>query len=202
MPRRSECLHTSRRLVLRDSVEDSEIWSFAEQKGWHYLGHVPRDPARGVFYEARWEPTEGSTVHYIIDEFTDVVYMVVQHHEVEVAENLAGQLTDGLPIESLEELARNFDIHMYPAGWAKAVLRLGVGAPKEPDENFLLRIRESVGHPEARVRKAAVWAMRYAAWPEFSQDLKRMAKSESDPEVAKEITHAMETFRTPGGDQA
>ncbi|GAA2397495.1 hypothetical protein GCM10010191_00130 [Actinomadura vinacea] len=192
-------MHSSRRLILRSNVVDADIWGFAERQGWTYLGHVPRDSERGVFYEARWEVNDGNTVHFVIDEFADVLYMVVQHHDPKATAKLARRIEDGLPVQSLEALAEEFDVNMYPAGWAKAVLALGVGAPRSMYEEFLNRIRESIGHREARVRSAAVWAMRYAAWPELRQFLERMAQSETDPDVAGEIARAMEVFAAEYG---
>ncbi|KAB2346926.1 hypothetical protein [Actinomadura rudentiformis] len=186
--------YSSRRLVLRNSVADADIWAFAKRKGWRYLGHVPRDPERGVFYEARWDLGEENLAHFIIDEFADVLYMVVQHHDPQAAEDVARQIETGLPVDSLAHLAENFDVNMYPAGWAKALLRLAVGAPLSLDEEVRIRIHDSVGHRDARVRMATVWAIRYTAWPELHPILEQMERSETDPDVAQEIARTTEAF--------
>lgn len=192
-------MQSSRRIILRPDVLNEDIWSFAERQGWIYLGHVPRNPERGVFYEARWEPGGGGSVHFIIDEFADVLYMVAQHHDPQAADELAHQVEKALPVKSLETLVEDFDVNMYPAGWAKSLLALGVGAPKAVDEEVLSRFRQSFGHREAKVRMAIVWAIRYAAWPELQQYLEQMARLEADPNVASEIARAMEIFAAEYG---
>ncbi|MFE3771945.1 hypothetical protein [Streptomyces sp. NPDC059122] len=192
--------HASRRVVLRNSIPDKAIWEFAEEQGWKYLGHVPRDPDRGVFYEARWESSDGNTVHFIIDEFADTLYMVAQNHIEKAADDIAERIQSSLPTYSVDQLAEEFDVNMYPAGWAAALLRLGVAAPKTTDEEILTRIRESVGHREAAVRRAALWAMRYAAWPELKGELEKMLSVEKEPEIAEEIRRAIEAFSEAGGE--
>ncbi|MFF7791436.1 HEAT repeat domain-containing protein [Streptomyces sp. NPDC007991] len=193
--------HASRRIVLRNDIPDAQIWDFAERQGWSYLGHVPRDPERGVFYEARWETSQGNTVHFIIDEFADSLYMVAQHQSEAEADRIADTIQDSLPSYSVPQLAEEFDINMYPAGWAAWLLRLGVGAPKRPDDTVTSRIRDSIGHKKPAVRRAAVWAIRYTAWPELKSYLEHMRSDEQDPAVLAEIEEAIRVFNEVGDSQ-
>jgi len=194
-----ELSRTSRRLVLRDHVAGGDIRSFVEGEGWTFAGQIERDPARGVFYEAKWTTPHGPPVHYVVDETADVAYLVVMiglDDGTQSAEAILSRIEQGLAVWSLDELLTDCYVHVYPAGWAKSLLRLGAGAPPHAVPEFVEHIVFSSQHQEARVRRAALWAMAYAAWPEFMATLTAMADTDEDPEVAREARLALELFET------
>lgn len=123
---------------------------------------------------------------------SNVIDMISFHRDAGAAERLAQQIDETLPVWTLDEMLEAFDVNVSPAGWAKALMRLGVGAPLEETESVVSRVRQSVAHRESRVRRAAVWAMVYAAWPVFAEDLAQIARTDSDPQIAREAALAVE----------
>lgn len=186
--------YSTRNLVLRDGFEPSDVRAVADESGWTFFGQLDSDPDNGVFYEVRWDTEGGGTVHYVVDEVTDAVYLIARHDDPSVAERRADHIVDRLPVWTLEELLHAFDVNVYPAGWEKALLRLGAGAPKEIDQDVVDRVMESIGHKEAKVRGAAVWATVYTEWPVFRDMLAGMAETDTDPDVAAQAAKAVREF--------
>ncbi|MFC8798755.1 hypothetical protein ACFT2C_13555 [Promicromonospora sp. NPDC057138] len=185
--------HASRNLVLQPSFEPADVRALAEDSGWDFFLEVDADPERGIFYEVRWDIADGGTVHYIVDEVVDASYMVARHDDPSIAEQVADRIAAALPFWTLDELLHDFDVNVYPAGWAKALLRLGAGAPKQADDEVVMRVKESIGHRDAQVRAAAIWAMVYTEWPVFRDILAGM-ETDADPEVAAGAAWAVEAF--------
>ncbi|HWU07508.1 MAG TPA: HEAT repeat domain-containing protein [Streptomyces sp.] len=185
---------SSRNLVVREGAESEDIKAIADRNGWVFAGQVERDPGAGVFYEVKWDPGNGGSVHYIVDEFADVVYLVVRNDDQGAAEESADRIADQFPVRRLDDMLEEFDASVYPAGWAKALMRLGVGSPLVENSDVVTRVRESVEHKDARVRRAALWAMVYAEWPVYRALLAQMAGSDEDPHIAREAAQAVARF--------
>lgn len=174
---------TTRRLILRDHVGNAEIRAFVDASGWTFVGEIDRDPEQGIGYEAKWA-TVGGDAHYVVDEFADVVYLLAPDAAHASIEN-------ALSVWTLDELVEDSYVHVYPAGWAKSALRLGAGAPVVAEERVVDHLMYSSRYADAQVRRAALWAMVYTAWPEFTETLTALARDE-DPEVAREALAASE----------
>ncbi|MFD4945280.1 hypothetical protein ACFWNT_22780 [Streptomyces sp. NPDC058409] len=180
-------------------MEPSAVRAVADQNGWIFFAQVESDPERGIFYEVRWDVPGGGTVHYILDEVVDCFYVVTRHDDRAIAERAADEIATQMSSWTLEEMLHDFDVNVYPAGWEKALLRLGAGAPIQDNEEVVIRVRESVQHKGVQVRQAAVWAMVYTEWPVFRDLLSTMAETDSDPEVARAAARATELFDRAGG---
>ncbi|MFF7703627.1 HEAT repeat domain-containing protein [Streptomyces lydicus] len=188
----------SRRLILRDHVEAGAIRSFTQNSGWTFLGDIARDPERGVFYEAKWESGDGGSVHYVVDEFADVHYMVVANEDPEAAEEVRSRIEGALEVWTVDDMLDDCYVHVYPAGWAKSLLRLGAGAPRQAVEAVVAHVVFSSEHQDTAVRRAAVRAMAYAAWPEFKEALARLAHADEDPHIAWEAGRVLEELEKAG----
>jgi hypothetical protein len=177
----------SRRLILRDHVGAADIRSFSEAAGWTFLGDIARDPEKKIFCEAQWDIGDGSSAHYVVDEFADVHYMVATDGKTD------SLIETGLSVWTVDEMLEDCYVHVYPAGWSKSLLRLGAGAPLEADKPVMDHIIYSVRYADKTVRRAALWAMVYTAWPDFEDTLAELTRDE-DPQVANEARLALETF--------
>jgi hypothetical protein len=49
----------------------------------------------------------------------------------------------------------------------RAVLRAGVGAPREFSSKFFKRIKKAILDGDSRIRSAGIWATAYSRWPVF-----------------------------------
>ena len=185
-------------MVLRDAVEVGEIRSLAARLGWNYVGDIDRDPERQVFYEAKWEVGGDVTAHYIVDELVDERYMVVAGDKESPVEDVVAKVEEHLDVWPFHDLLDEFDVSVHPAGQARSTLRLGAGSPLSADEEVLIRVRESAHHGDAAVREAALWAMVYAAWPEYRDDLAVLAGSDPVPEIARQAGLALRQLAEDG----
>ncbi|MFC8798753.1 hypothetical protein ACFT2C_13545 [Promicromonospora sp. NPDC057138] len=184
--------HASRNLLLRPSFEPPQVRALAEDSGWRYAGQIDEDPERGIFFEARWDTADGGTVHYIVDDVADAAYLVARHDDPLIAEQVADRIVAALPVWTPEALLEVCYVKVYPAGWAKALKQLGLGAPKQADEQMVDHIKFSSEHQDAPVRMAAVWAMVYTEWPVFRDVLAGMAEKDPDPEVTARAARAVQ----------
>ncbi|GHH10965.1 hypothetical protein [Streptomyces lanatus] len=189
---------TSRRLILHDRVEGADIQELAQRAGWTFLGDIDRDPERGVFYEAKWDIGNGGSAHYIVDEFADVPYMVVVHEDPSVTDETLATIEQSLAVWTVDEMLEDCYVNVWPAGWVKALLRVGAGAPLSAVPEIVEHIEFSAEHKYAEVRRAAVWAMTYTAWPEFQGCLTRLSGTDEDEEVAREAGLALEQLAESG----
>lgn len=174
---------TTRRLILRDHVGNADIRAFVEAAGWTLVGEIERDPEHGMGYEAKWSTADGDA-HYVVDEFADVFYLLAPDAAHASIEN-------ALSVWTLDEMIEDCYVHVYPAGWAKSTLRLGAGAPVVADERVVDHLVYSAKYAEVPVRRAALWAMVYTAWPEFTEAVTVLARDE-DPVLAREAQAASE----------
>ncbi|MFE4247966.1 hypothetical protein ACFRU3_00520 [Streptomyces sp. NPDC056910] len=189
---------TSRRLILRDHVDAAAIRSFTQGAGWTFVGDIDRDPERGVFYEAKWGLGDGGSVHYVVDEFADVHFMVVANEDPKAAQETLSRIEVALAVWTVDEMLNDCYVHVYPAGWAKSLMRLGAGAPLHATESVVSYVVFSSEHQDVQVRRAAVWAMVYAAWPEFKDALLRLADTDPDPRIAQDAQLALEQLAESG----
>lgn len=191
----------SRKLVLRDRVDASSVRAVAEESGWAYVGQIKADPESGTCYEVKWETGNGTAVHYIVDDFVGMAYLVAMNENREAAEDVIDHAAEALPCWSVAEMLIEAGTHVYPADWAAALLRLGVGAPSQPMESVLSMIRAGARHRDAEVRIAAAWSMAYAEWPDFLESLDDLAQADEDPAVSEAAASTLAEFRAAGGEQ-
>jgi len=83
-----------------------------------------------------------------------------------------------MPLQRKALLAMNDD--WDPVVRAQAVIRVGLGAPDEYDEEFFELIRDAFTSKEKYVREAAIWATAYSPWPHYRPLLE--AAAQHDPE--------------------
>jgi hypothetical protein len=188
----------SRRLLLQDSVRPGDIRALAEANDWTFVGDIDPDPENQVFYEAKWDTSEGVSIHYVVDEVVNERYVVAAGDDEARVGGVMSTVENRLDVWTLDELLNSYDITPYPAGHAQAVLRLGAGSPLSAVDSVSGRVWEAVRHQDRRVRLAAVWAMVYAAWPEYRETLAAMSERDTDPEVARNAELALRQLAENG----
>ncbi|MDQ8702668.1 hypothetical protein RCO28_09225 [Streptomyces sp. LHD-70] len=189
----------SRKVILRDSVTEDDIFEVTERNEWRYAGDVEPDPAQGTFYEARWATGKDGSLHYIVDDYACQSYMVAMDSDPRTAERVIAIIEQSLAVWSLDEAFRSYGAAAFAPSRAKSVLLLGLISPALPDDGLMERVRESSHHRDPRVRRASVWAMIYSEWDEYREDLARIASSDSDPEIAGEARKALDAIQQAEG---
>lgn len=177
---------TSRRLVLRDSVSPDEVELLAKSLGWQLACYVKRDADRGIDFSATWRADDVTSVHFIEDDYAQERYFVVSGSAYGQVEEVLNDIEAGIAVWSLDEMLLEVDGNIYPASKAKAVLRLGLGAPLEAVDSVLGRILTASRNPEPRVRRRAVRAIAYTPWPGYRERLEEIAEGDPDETTARE----------------
>ncbi|CCB71891.1 HEAT repeat domain-containing protein [Streptantibioticus cattleyicolor] len=175
----------SHRIVVRDSVTVRDLRNLADARGWRLAGHVPRDPANGVHFEIRWDAGGDTSVHYVEDELMAERYVVVAGEDAGARARLVAAIGAGVAVWPLEDLVLEATVRVYPAGRARAVRRLGVASPPDPDGAVIAVVEWAARDDDPRVREAAVRAMAYAGWSEYRRTLLELAEHDPDPEIAR-----------------
>ncbi|GAA1920917.1 hypothetical protein GCM10009716_31950 [Streptomyces sodiiphilus] len=188
----------SRRVVLHDRVEGSEVRALADRQGWIFVGQVKSDPEKGISYEVKWDSQDNGSVHYLDNDLIDAAYMVAMNEVPEAAEEAIRTVCRSLAVWTIEELLTDVTTQVRPADRARALLRLGVGAPLEPEERVIKTIRQGLQHPDSRVRLASVWAVAYTEWLLFMEDLDRISRKDRDREIIRTAAAVRKKFRKAG----
>ena len=144
----------SRRLVLKDSVSPDDIELLAESLHWRLEGYVKKDPVENIDFSATWRVDELTEAHFTEDGYAQERYFVVSGAERSRIAEVMTCIQAGIAVWNLEELMLEVDGNIYPASKAKAVLRLGLGAPLEPVDSVRNRIlAASANQAQRRLRR-------------------------------------------------
>ncbi|MBB6038391.1 HEAT repeat domain-containing protein [Phytomonospora endophytica] len=181
----------SRRLVLKTHTGVIELQRSAEELGFDSLGMLDRDPVRRTYTELAWEARDGVTVHYVEDEFADERFVVARGGTSDAREDVLDRFAEVVDVWSLDDLMYEVSAARYASGRARAVMRLGVGSPLTAVDSVVVRITHAATDPDPRVRKAAVWAMAYADWPEYGDALV-YAAADHDLGIARAATTVLD----------
>lgn len=185
-------LNVSRRAVLKESVDEDDIFRVTDRNRWKYAGDIEPDPTKGTFYEARWVVSDQGSLHYIVDDFACQAYMIVMHTDKHEAENVIGIIEESLPVWTADEAVKNFDSAGFSPSRAKALMLVGLVTSAHPDNEVLSRVRASAKNPDVRIRRAAVWSMIYSESQNYREDLAEIASTDADRVVADEAQKALD----------
>ena len=185
-----------RRLVLRKETRSESLADFAALSDWEPIGHVPRDPAQGVFLEIIWKPDDDTSVYYVEDEFTNTRFVTAGAPDPGKVEQILADIARHVGVWSLRDmLAATKD--KDPQRRMEALLRLGVGSPLRADPSVMKAVRRAAHDPDPVIRRAALWAMVYAEWPEYRDDMVELTH-DPDPVVADDASRALRRFIEEG----
>jgi hypothetical protein len=194
----SETAYLSRRLVLKHADAEREVQAFASDLGWPRTLEEAADPAHGKAREIMWAPGPALSLHYLEDPVSRQSYLVARSDDREKAESLASLAEKRLAVWQPDELLAAVDEATAPVDRAVAVIRSGLGSPDEFDDRFFRRIRDSMSHPDRRIREAALYATAYSAWPQYLPLLERAAHEDPDEERRNDARILVQSFRAEG----
>ncbi|HEX8318599.1 hypothetical protein [Longimicrobium sp.] len=167
------------RLLLPFWMNDANVDAVAQHRGWPF---VEARPATEAAREAIWMTADQQTfINYVADFGLQLHYVVVQGQE---AEEVAGELEREFPV-----IGREAVLGMVAAADTRdtlihAIYHIAAAAREDrEDPELFAAIERLFAHPEADVRRAAVFACTYAAWPSFREPLRRLAEQDADADV-------------------
>lgn len=182
-------------MVLRESVIERDVWHLANELKMTKIREVSAPDRQTIVREIAWEAGRGVRLYYAVDYLSACFFIVIEGYSIECNDDyeyfrrLVMVAIEVLYPWSLDKLLEEVDSYSPPANprdLARAVIRLGVGAPNDYNDEVFTRISHAMRSPEAWVRKAAIWATAYLRWPQFLPLLSQVADSDADPQLRSE----------------
>jgi hypothetical protein len=168
--------YQSSRLVLGRSPQDESVAELAAEQGWQRVEEVVDDGVRQVL----WAIGPSTSLTYTEDPVSHNAYIVLVSEDRETFDGTLDLVEYELMPYAPKALLTSVDEARGALARARSVIRAGLGAPDQYDEEFFSRIRDAFSSPEKWVREAAVWATAYSPWPQYRPLLEAIARS--DPE--------------------
>lgn len=169
-------------VAVKDTVGRDDANLVALIHGWELANEVAateRTP-----YQKIWTTGGGSTsVLYVEDALLGLRYFQIRGEE---PERVVKQLKDALEVYDEGELAGMLGEGREPREAVRALHVAAVTAPSAYDEGYFELFEKGFAHPEAEVRRAAVFAVAYVGWREFRAPLERLRAldAEAGPDAA------------------
>jgi hypothetical protein len=188
----------TRRFAIVPSVAAEEILEAAGAEGWI---------VRAVASEARpdappqvvWTTDDGrATVTYVEDDMLDVRYVQVEGPVERVWDALRSR---GM-VFSAADVAELADAAVTPEEILATASYVGVAAGDTAVPDLLMALERALADPHPEVRRVALMACAYAAWPELLPRLEQIESADPDPEakaLAGRVAASVRASRELGG---
>jgi hypothetical protein len=176
-------------------VEDpiTQLTRLALDRGWHLKKAVARDPATGENGEMVFLVPDSETWVFLRDDlFAGIHYFsIVGPDQEKIADEIKRDFNPWTASELFawwDQGVASDDVDAR----VDAVLFLGVHAPEEPHEEYVLRIQAALGDKDKDVRNAAVAAAAYADWRIFRKQLEQIAAHDPDEKARERARYVVE----------
>ncbi|HEY1345687.1 MAG TPA: hypothetical protein VGF54_11910 [Streptosporangiaceae bacterium] len=186
------------RIVLSPRVTRREFEDIAFGSGWRL--HEVVEAAEEHPYEEIWSVDNGrSAVHYIEDGLLGLLYVIVLgEHVDELEASLRRALETVRPADALEWLddAASAERRVQAAAYLAA-------SAEHPAPDLIEAFDRLMRDPVADVRRAAIFAATYPAWPELLPLVQNVARDDADAGVrdaAQEIAQILARHRGHSGE--
>ena len=173
----------SRRYILRRYPDLESVERYAQERKWSLISEAAENQDRGIKHEVRWLTPTTITLHYEDDYISQQSYAYFAGDDFNALPGLVADLTEALQPWSLDELLQAIAGARTGPERARAVLRAGLGAPMEFDQEFFDAISECMTAEEAPLRAAGVLASGASPWAQFRPPLERIASEDPEAEV-------------------
>jgi len=191
--------HRSRQFVSRTFDASADMEELAQAFLWRRISERPADPARDIKHRIRWEVFPGVDVTYLEDPAVASSYSIVTSTVGAPPVDSVSAVLEAAPHVLLpDELIGDVESAADPEALSIAIVRLGLGAPEQPDDRFVERISAAADDPSDLVREAAIWAMTFAEWPVFRTTLTRLKHGDPDERIRGLAEAALEALEGLG----
>ncbi len=188
---------SARYVVLRERFSEERVGRFAVGLGWSRQWETTADPDEGISYAVGWGAGTLS-VEYCEDDVSRHSYLCFAGEDAAAVEGATELAEARLDAWRVEDLLTAVDSATEPVELASAVIRAGLGAPRELDERFFAVIDDALQHPDARVREAAVWAVSYVPHPEYRGRLEALRDHDPEHDVWSTAQILLDAFDAEG----
>ena len=192
----------SSRRVLREYPDFARVHRYAEEHSFAPKSEQLGDEDAGIGYEMSWFLTPTIIFVYAEDEVAQSSYLYVTGRDAaEIEARIAAIGHDLDPLSMNELLAAVAESGDGPR-LARALLRVGLGAPLAFDGAVFEVIRSGLSNKDEMVRQSTVYAMTYSPWPEWLPVLREVARDDSSADVRELAAATVEQWETMDGDES
>ncbi|MFG2626573.1 hypothetical protein [Streptomyces sp. NPDC048473] len=180
----------SRRMVLRPGTDEDSVDEFAARLGLLRHADIPENEEEGVPHQVVWHSESGPALNYREDMFSGLPYVVVTAEDPRELHEFVGMTETVLDTWRIPELWKAVDTNNDPDELPEAILRMGLGAPKEFNEEVFSRVCDALTSEREDVCEAALIATTYQPWGQYVnpiRDLLREGLSEPLEDTAQII---------------
>ncbi len=182
------------KLGLDPSISQWQVACFAADCDLVFFDKV--EPGDRNPLEVIWASRNGETqLHFIDDPLIDLSYLALVGVEAEQISDRALESSSAVTLcNALDRVESDEDENerLHTASL------LGVLAPVQYEPAVFEAFQKLFASPSAAVRRRAVMAASYPAWPEFQPLLKQLSLTEADPEVRERAKAALKAFELHG----
>jgi len=173
-------------MLLRGPVALHDIDAIVREMKARKIKDVTSDPRHGIVWEQVWELVPGVFLQLLEDYRSRSLAMVIYSEDSDRVVKFSELVRQYVNPIDPEEILSDVAAASIDEDRAHAIVRAGFGSPFEFDERFFSVIRDAMTDKSPRVRAAGVWATTYSFWPQYREPLRRVAETESDPDLREE----------------
>lgn len=166
------------RLLLTDQTSEVDV---ARVAGLLHCSLASLSPETPAGRERIWVTEDGTTfLSYVEDRAIGLRYLSLQGKD---AEQLAERIEKIVPIVTPESVYAMLHGATSRDEWITAIYHAAAVSSGDLDRGLLAGFQKAMMHPDADVRKAALFAASYPGWEELREPLERMRDSDPDHSV-------------------
>lgn len=189
----------SRRVVFRDCPAEDDVIEFAVENGWIIARRIPEDQSSRTMGEIIWEVDDEARVSYVEEYYSGGCFVVAFASDPNVAQSIASIVEEALDAYSVDELIATVDNSPGRGPqFARAIMRLAIGAPLEYDESVFSRLLIGLKSPVAMDRNITMTATMFTEWPEVLPVLRQAAMTDEDQQVRRQAEDVLSAFANAG----
>jgi hypothetical protein len=179
-------LVVTRRVVLRRFPAIDELHAFAVRRGGQQVGAEWIDRAQKFQHRTAWRISSNLELWYIDDNVAGCGYVRACGPDAATAGDLLRGAEGLLDVWTRAELLHGVDeaAASNPIEHGLAVMRLGVSAPADFDEEIWDIISSEFYNDYEETRDMAVWACTYAPYPQYRPDLEEVVANDPNEKVS------------------
>jgi hypothetical protein len=169
--------------VLRAGDGETVAGRFASERDWDLMTRDVADPEHGVELEVIWATDGPVTLHFQEDHVLNEGYVYLAGRDRVRVERYEADLTGSLDVWSRDELLREAAHHDEGPARGRAILRAGLGAPMEFDQEFYDLITGAMRSGEPAMRAIGIRACAYSPVAEYRPRLEEIARGDDEQEI-------------------
>ncbi|MGW9134462.1 hypothetical protein [Streptomyces sp. NPDC055681] len=178
--------YTTRRLILKEWGTEDEVLEFASQGNFELLRDETHEIALGITRNVVWRVAPGVVLQYAVDTRSHSSVFALSGTPAETVQRFQESIEDNLLPWTLKDLLTAVDRAKDPEEFIRAVLRAGMGAPREFDKKFSKRFKKAAQSRDPDVRSAGMWAISYSRWEEFRELLGEISRKDPEESLRRE----------------